>query len=196
MNVNDLVAAQLDAHVKALRDTFQSNPRFVDDLSSALVRAFRAGKKLVLFGNGGSAADAQHIAAEFINRFSYDRPALPALALTTDSSVLTCIGNDSSYDEVFARQVTALVGEGDVVVAISTSGRSPNVLKGLDAARAKKAVCVGLTGERGREPMGGKCDLCLAAATAETARIQEVHEFVLHVVSGIVEAEMFPKAAE
>jgi len=184
--------ASLEAHVTALRSTLEKSPDFIDDMARRLVECFRAGNKLLLFGNGGSAADAQHIAAEFINRFSYDRPALPALALTTDSSVLTCIGNDSSYVEVFARQVEALARPGDMVVAISTSGGSRNVLRGIEAARGAGCVVVGLTGLRGEQTMVPLCDLCLMAQSLDTARIQEVHEFVLHLVSGQVEAEIFP----
>ncbi|HEX2675885.1 MAG TPA: D-sedoheptulose 7-phosphate isomerase [Polyangiales bacterium] len=190
---NSIVQAQLEAHVSALRQTFEKQPTFVDDMVKALRACFRTGNKLLLFGNGGSAADAQHIAAEFVNRFAFDRPALAAIALTTDSSVLTCIGNDSSYDYVFSRQVEALAKPGDVVIAISTSGKSKNVVKAVEAARAQKCVIIGFTGQRGGEIMGPTCDLCLAVQSTDTARIQEVHEFVLHVVSGIVEAEIFPK---
>ncbi len=196
MTPADALQSALAAHEAALRTTLAESASLVTAIADSMTRCFRAGNKLLFCGNGGSAADSQHFAAEFINRFNYDRAPLPALALSTDTSVLTCIANDSAYENVFSRQIEALAQPGDLLVAISTSGRSPTVLKALDAARAKRVTTVGLTGTRGREPMAPKCDHCLVAATADTARIQEVHEFVLHVIAGIVESEMFPRTAE
>ena len=159
----------------------------VAELAGHLVDAFRAGHKLVLFGNGGSAADAQHVAAEFVNM----RPgALPALALTTDTSALTAIGNDVAFDQVFARQAQALVAPGDVAVAISTSGNSPNVLHGIRTARERGALTVGFTGESGGA-LKGLVDLCLCVPSASTGRIQEAHIAVWHAVCEVVEQELF-----
>src|SRR5574340_959624 len=136
--------------------------------------ALRQGGTLVLFGDGGSAADAQHLAAELVVRLRTDRPGLPALSLTTNPSVLTAAGNDYGFDRVFSRQIESLVGPQDVLVALSTSGISPNVLLGVDAGRARKAFVVGLTGETGGE-LGGKVDLLLNVPSRDPQRIQEAH---------------------
>jgi D-sedoheptulose 7-phosphate isomerase len=130
------------------------------------------------------------VAAEFINRYRLDREPLPAIALTTDTSALTSIGNDSSFEEIFSRQVEALALKGDVLVGISTSGRSANVLRAMKAARARNATTVGFTGENGRGVLGGECDFCLVVPSTDTARIQEAHEFAWHVICGIVEKEL------
>jgi D-sedoheptulose 7-phosphate isomerase len=129
--------------------------------------------------------------AEFVNRFRMDRAALPAIALTVDTSILTAIGNDSSYELTFSRQVEALGKPGDILAAISTSGGSPNILKALDVARARGLTTVGFTGERGRLSMASKCDLCLVVPSADTPRVQEVHEFIWHVICGVVEQALF-----
>ena len=150
-----------------------------------LLDCYRRGGKLLTFGNGGSAADAQHFAAEMVGRFRRDRRALPAVALTVDSSALTSIGNDYGYDEVFARQVRALAVPGDVVVGISTSGTSPNVLAGLVAAREAGARTVLFTGAT---PRPGVADHCLAVPSDTTSRIQEMHLFLLHLLSEVVDA--------
>jgi len=155
--------------------------------AAALCEAsLRAGGKIVLFGNGGSAADAQHIATELTIRFTVDRPALAALALTTDTSALTACANDLGFDRIFARQVEALVRENDAVIGISTSGRSRNVLAGLSEARAKGAKTIGLTGGNGGD-MANICDAVLCAPTAVTARIQEVHILLGHMLCETLE---------
>lgn len=159
---------------------------------NALVAAFQRGNKLLLFGNGGSAADAQHIAAEFVNRFLIERPPLPAIAFTTDSSVLTSIGNDYSYSEIFAKQVKALGQERDVAMAISTSGNSPNVLAALDACRQLNITTIGLTGGTGGK-MAGQVDFLLRASEGRnSARIQETHILVGHVICEIVDQKLYP----
>ncbi|MBK1656941.1 D-sedoheptulose 7-phosphate isomerase [Paracraurococcus ruber] len=158
------------------------------------VEALSAGRKLLLCGNGGSAADAQHWAAELVSRFHYDRPGLAAIALTTDSSILTGIGNDYGYDRVFARQVEALGAPGDVLFALSTSGRSDNVLAALRAARAKGLATVGFTGAGGGE-MPALCDILLRAPSDATPRIQEAHEVAGHIICAMVERRMFPPSA-
>lgn len=159
-----------------------------------VVEALRAGHKLLLCGNGGSAADAQHWAGELVSRFHYDRPGLPAIALTTDTSILTAIGNDYGYDRSFARQVEALGQQGDVLFAISTSGNSKNVVAAIEAARARGMPVVGFTGEGGGE-MAGLCDLCLRIPSASTPRIQEGHEVLGHAICAMIEATMFPRPA-
>jgi D-sedoheptulose 7-phosphate isomerase len=131
------------------------------------------------------------VAAEFVNRFRIDREPLPALALTTDSSILTSIANDSSFGDIFSRQVEALGSSADVLLCISTSGQSANVLKALATARGRGMVTIGLTGEKGGQGMEPLCDFCLVVPSADTARIQECHEFVLHVLSGMVETRLF-----
>ena len=184
---------ELKAHTQILEQTVQQSSRSIDDIAECIVKCFRQGNKLLLCGNGGSAADAQHIAAEFVNRFRFDHAALPAVALTTDTSILTAIGNDSAYENVFSRQVEALAKPGDVLAGISTSGGSPNILKALDAARALGVTTIGFTGEKGRETMAKKCDLCLIVPSSNTPRIQECHLFVWHVICGNVEQTIFSK---
>lgn len=164
----------------------------VQQAAQACVTSLRAGGKVLFAGNGGSAADAQHMAGEFVSRFMYDRPGLAAVALTTDSSIVTAIGNDYGYEKLFERQVQALGQRGDVLVAYSTSGQSPNILRALQAARSAGVVTVGLTGNRGG-PMSELCDVLLAVPSAETPRIQEGHLVLGHVLCGLVERAMFPQ---
>lgn len=156
--------------------------------------ALAKGGKIMFCGNGGSAADAQHWAGELVSRFYYDRPGLAALALTTDSSILTAIGNDYGYDYTFARQVEALGKAGDVLVAISTSGNSPNILRAAEAARQQGIAVVGFTGQG-----GGKLDAmathCFRVPSNETPRIQEGHEFLGHMLCALIEARMHPRNA-
>ncbi|MFA5867072.1 MAG: D-sedoheptulose 7-phosphate isomerase [Actinomycetota bacterium] len=159
-------------------------------IADMIASALREGGKVLLFGNGGSAADSQHLAAEFVNRFRFDRAGLPAVALTTDTSILTAIGNDSGFENVFARQVELWAKPGDVVVAISTSGASPNILKGIVAAKEHDAGIVCLTGEGGRE-LTDLADICFVVPSADTARIQEAHITVGHIVCHLVEEEIF-----
>ncbi len=161
------------------------------ELTDVFLAAFRRGNKLLFCGNGGSAADSQHAAAEFVNRFRFDRPPLPAMALTVDTSVLTCIGNDAAFDQVFARQVEALARPGDVVVGLSTSGKSANVLEALQVARRKGAVTVGFTGERGPATLSPLCEHLLVVPSADTARIQECHEFAFHSIADLIEQVLF-----
>ena len=158
-------------------------------LARVVARALRRGRKVVLFGNGGSAADAQHIACELSGRFRMDRRGLPALALTVNTSSLTAIANDYGYERVFSRQVEALVEKGDVVIGISTSGESENVILGLREARRKGAFTAGLCGEGGR--MEGFCDLCIRVPSRDTPRIQEVHITIGHILCELVERELF-----
>ena len=155
-----------------------------------LAQRLKAGGKLLLFGNGGSAADAQHIAAEFVNRLSIEHPALPAIALTTDTSVLTSIANDRSFEEVFSRQIEALGREGDVAWGISTSGRSPNVLRALSAAKAKRMMTIFSTGEDGKgAPVD--VDFLFAVPHRHSPRVQEAHIVLAHVICELVEKVLF-----
>ncbi len=154
------------------------------------VEAFKRGNKVLFAGNGGSAADAQHWAGELVSRFYFDRPGLPAIALTTDTSILTAIGNDYGYDYVFARQVEALGCKGDVLFAISTSGNSKNILRAVDAARAIGISVIGFTGQGGGK-MAELCELCFRMPSSETPKIQEGHEFIGHLICGLIEQRMF-----
>jgi D-sedoheptulose 7-phosphate isomerase len=162
----------------------------IEAIARRLIRTLRAGRTVLIFGNGGSAADAQHIAAELEARFLRNRRALPCHALTTNSSTLTAIGNDFGYEHTFARQVEAHARRGDCVVAISTSGTSVNVLRGVKAARKAGASTVGLTGERGAK-LRGLVDLCLSVPSSDTQRIQECHLAVGHVLCDLIESSLF-----
>jgi len=164
----------------------------VEQALAISVQALKAGHKILFAGNGGSAADAQHWAGELVSRFYFDRPGLPGIALTTDTSILTAIGNDYGYDYVFARQVEALGQEGDVLFAISTSGNSKNIVRAIDAARAKGLKVVGFTGHGGGA-MASSCDICFRVPSAETPRIQEGHEALGHLLCALIEVEMFPR---
>ena len=151
-----------------------------------ILACLQGGGKLIAFGNGGSAADAQHIAAEFVGRYRAERQALAAIALTTDSSALTAIGNDYGFKEIFARQIEAIAKPGDVALAISTSGNSPNVLRALESARKLGLVTIGLSGKSGGK-MVALVDICLCVPSDSTPRIQEAHALIIHILSGIVE---------
>jgi D-sedoheptulose 7-phosphate isomerase len=162
----------------------------IEDAASACISCFQRGHKILLAGNGGSAADAQHIAGEFVSRFAFDRPGLPALALTTDSSILTSIGNDYSYQRLFSRQIQAHALAGDVFIAYSTSGASANIIHALEEARQRQVVCIGMTGNRGG-PMHDLCDYLLAVPSSDTPKIQEGHSVIGHVLCGLVEQALF-----
>lgn len=159
-------------------------------LNHAII-ALRAGNKILFAGNGGSAADAQHWAGELVSRFYYDRPGLPAIALTTDSSILTAIGNDYGYDHVFTRQIEAIGHSGDIFVAISTSGNSRNIISAIESARSKGMTTIGFTGKSGGA-MINLCDICFCIPSSETPRIQEGHEVLGHMLCALIESEMFP----
>jgi D-sedoheptulose 7-phosphate isomerase len=163
-------------------------------MADLVVAAMRGGRKLMVAGNGGSAADAQHIAGEFISRLMFDRAPLPAIALTADSSALTASANDYGYEHVFARQVRGLAQRGDVFLGISTSGCSPNVLRALDAAREAGAACLGFTGEDGGA-MVGRCALLFRAPARETPVVQQLHITAAHLFCALVERRMFPDGA-
>jgi D-sedoheptulose 7-phosphate isomerase len=188
------LANELKIHQAVLEQTVEQTAEVIEQITDAILRCFRQGNKLLICGNGGSAADAQHVAGEFVNRFRYEHAALPAIALTTDTSILTCIGNDSGFENIFSRQVEALGKPGDILVGISTSGSSQNILKALDAARGLGLTTITFTGEQGREKMGTQSDLCLIVPSTDTPRIQESHIFVWHVICGVVERTIFPQS--
>jgi len=162
----------------------------MEKVASVIVEAYRRGNKLILFGNGGSAADAQHVAAEMVNRFELERGSLPAIALSTDTSILTSIANDDDFSRIFARQLEALANKGDVAVGISTSGNSRNVLEGVKVAKERGARTVGFTGMNGGR-LAGLVDLVLMAPSNKTPRIQELHITFFHIICHLVETELF-----
>lgn len=165
------------------------------DVSKETIDAYKAGNKTILAGNGGSAADAQHIAGEFVSRFYFDRPGLPSLALSTDTSVITAIGNDYGYEKVFARQIQANGKSGDIFIAISTSGNSANILEALKESKKNGIITVGLTGQSGGL-MKELCDYCICVPSEETPRIQEAHILIEHIICSIVEEEIFGQDSE
>ena len=172
---------------------FQNNATLIADTAEKMAQALRDGRKILLFGNGGSAADAQHIAAEFIGRFIPDRMPLAALSLATDPSALTSLGNDYGYNAVFSRQVQALGNTGDIAIGISTSGNSPNVLEAMDVARTKGLLTIGFTGESGGK-MNGRTDVLFRVPSGMTPRIQETHITLGHVLCELIDRELFPNA--
>ncbi len=184
---------ELRIHTLIMEQTVEQSSPDISKIAECLVECFRKGNKLLVCGNGGSAADSQHVVAEFVNRFHQERAALPAIALTVDTSILTSVANDSSFEFTFARQVEALGRPGDVLAALSTSGSSPNILRALKVARERGVKTIGFTGEKGRLAMAPMCDLCLVVPSEDTPRVQEVHEFVWHVVCGMVEQALFVK---
>ncbi len=191
-SIREYLACSRDAVEAALGDA--SFIATIAAIADRLTGALAAGNKVLLAGNGGSAGDAQHLAGEFLSRLYYDRAPVAAIALTTDTSVLTAIGNDYGYEHVFERQVRGLGRPGDVLIAISTSGRSPNILKALKAAREGNLVTIGFTGKSGGE-MPADCDLCLQVPSDSTPLIQQLHITVGHIVCGLVEARLFPRTS-
>jgi len=170
---------------------FQSNAALIAETAEKMARALGEGRKLLLFGNGGSAADAQHIAAEFVGRFIPDRKPLPALSLVTDASALTSLANDYGYSAIFARQIQALGNAGDIAIGISTSGNSPNVLEAVDVARAQGMLTIGFTGQDGGK-LNGRTDVLFRVPSRMTPRIQETHITLGHVLCELIDRELFP----
>lgn len=187
-----------DKILKAFEESIQVKEKFIDeknidkifDVAKVIANAFNDGKKIILFGNGGSATDASHIAAEFINRFKRERPGLPAISLNTDMAVITSIANDYDFSEVFAKQLKAISDEGDIVVAISTSGNSPNVLKAMDVAKKKRLTTIAFTGSKG-EKFASKATFAFIVPSDNTPRIQETHITLGHVICQMVEEILF-----
>jgi D-sedoheptulose 7-phosphate isomerase len=188
-----------DYIVKIFRESSQVKEAFLNENLTRMVRvieavtgALKEGHKILLFGNGGSAADAQHLAAEFVNRFLIERPPLPAIALTTDTSVITSIGNDYDFADIFSKQIRAIGRKGDVAWGMSTSGTSPNVVKGLEAAKKIGMVTIGLTGRDGGD-IARLVDHSLNVSSTSTPRIQEVHITVGHVICEMVDFKLFQR---
>jgi D-sedoheptulose 7-phosphate isomerase len=178
--------------IEAKQSFFDANADLVARAAELIISSIKSGGKVLVFGNGGSAADAQHIAAELVNKLNYDRPPIAAIALTTDSSILTSVGNDSTFEDLFARQVRALGRRGDVVLAISTSGNSPNVLRAVDASREIGIKTIGLAGRDGGK-LADAVDLALVVRCASTQRIQETHITIGHILCELVENALFQK---
>jgi len=176
--------------IEAKRAFFEANSEAVARAAEMIIASVRAGGKVLVLGNGGSAADAQHIAAELVNRLNYDHPPIPAIALTTDTSILTSIGNDSSFDNVFERQVRALGRKGDVALAISTSGNSPNVLRAVEAAREIGVTTIALAGRTGGK-LATLAELALVVNADSTQRIQETHITIAHILCELVEDALY-----
>jgi D-sedoheptulose 7-phosphate isomerase len=188
------IRAQLRESCRVKESFSEELVRRIEQFAVVSAQALAAGKKLVFFGNGGSAADAQHLAAELVVRLAADRPGLPAVALTTNSSILTAVANDYGYENVFARQIESLVNQGDVLIAISTSGRSRNIIAGVEAGARREAFRVGLTGESGGE-LAGKVDLLLNVPSTDVQRIQEAHITIGHVACSLIEQLRFGRPA-
>jgi D-sedoheptulose 7-phosphate isomerase len=165
-------------------------PAAIEAAAAACIDCLKGGNKILLAGNGGSAGDAQHIAGELVGRFAFDRPGLPAIALTTDTSILTAIGNDYGYELLFVRQVQAHARAGDILIGYSTSGRSPNILRAFEAARSLGVVCIGMTGNRGGR-MRELCDHLLEVPSSDTPKIQEGHLILGHILCGLIEKTLF-----
>jgi D-sedoheptulose 7-phosphate isomerase len=176
--------------VEVKQTFFEAHAAIVADAAALIITALQAGGKLLIFGNGGSAADAQHIAAELVNRLTYDRPPIAALALTTDTSILTSVGNDTSFDELFERQLQALGRAGDVVLAISTSGNSPNVLRAVTAARELNIKVVALAGRSGGK-LAPLSDVALVVEADNTQHIQETHITIGHILCELIQDAIY-----
>ena len=185
-----LIKQRTEESIAVKRALLETQTETIANVGRALVEALRNGKTLYLFGNGGSAGDAQHLAAELVGRFTKERRALPAVALTTNTSALTALGNDYEYAIVFARQLEAFGKPGDIAIGISTSGNSPNVVKALETAKTLGMVTVGLTGEGGGKTQAA-ADHCICVPSRDTARIQESHIMIGHILCEIIECELF-----
>ena len=188
--MTEQISAIVADSLEVKRRFFSEHAPGVQRAAELIADAFKTNRKLLVFGNGGSAADAQHIAGELVNRFLQQRKALPAVALTTDGGVLTCIANDSGFENIFARQIEALGTKGDICLAISTSGTSPNVTAACEQARKQGMVVIGLLGRDGGN-VAALCDLALIVPSNDTQRIQETHNLIGHIVCELVEAKLF-----
>ncbi|WP_022660665.1 D-sedoheptulose 7-phosphate isomerase [Paucidesulfovibrio longus] len=189
------VRSHAEAGLRARERFFAEQSELLVDTARTFAVCLAKGGKILFCGNGGSAADSQHLAAEFVNRFKLERPPLPAIALTTDTSIITAIGNDYGFNQIFEKQVQALGNPGDILVGISTSGGSPNVLAALREARRRNMTTVGMTGERGGE-MASLSDTLIAAPTADTPVIQEIHIAAGHILCHLVDHFLFESVME
>jgi len=189
-----LIQERIVANIE-LQQAILKQSQLLAQIAEELIRVYRAGGKVLIFGNGGSAADAQHIAAELAGKYYMDRKPLPAEALTVNTSVLTAIGNDYGFEKIFARQVEALGNPGDIAIAISTSGNSPNVIEGVRAAKKKGMITIGLTGADGGQ-LKNEVDYCICVPSKDTPRIQEVHILIGHIWCELIERALFGNEGE
>jgi D-sedoheptulose 7-phosphate isomerase len=190
--MKNYISNQVKKSYEIKQDIFNNTEimSLIEDVCKKVVEVYKSGNKTLIAGNGGSAADAQHIAGEFVSKFYFDRPGLASLALTTDSSILTAIGNDYGYDKLFSRQVQANGVKGDLFIGISTSGNSENILQALRECREKGIITVGLTGADGGK-MKELCDYCICTPSQETPRVQETHILIGHIICAVVEEDLF-----
>jgi D-sedoheptulose 7-phosphate isomerase len=186
----DRINKSIEMKEKVLRDN--NLVKKIDLISQTIINAYKSNKKVILFGNGGSAADAQHLAAELMNKFYLDRKSLPAIALTVNTSILTAIGNDYSFEQIFSKQLEGISEKGDIAIGISTSGNSKNVIEGLKLAKKNKLFTVGFTGKDGGK-INNIVDVCINVPSDDTPRIQEAHIMIGHIICEIVEKELFKK---
>jgi D-sedoheptulose 7-phosphate isomerase len=191
-NRGQLIEQMVGESLRVKSRFFEDNRDRVVETAAKLAQVLKSGHKVLFFGNGGSAADAQHLAAELVGRFGPDRAALAAISLSTDPSILTALGNDYGYDKVFSRQIEALGQSGDAAIGISTSGNSPSVLEALDAARTRGLFTIGFTGESGGK-MTGRADVLFRVPSKQTPRIQETHLLLGHILCDLVDREIFPE---
>lgn len=192
MNNSEIILAQIKESI-SVKERILTNKELLNDIqlsAETITNAYKQGFKTLLAGNGGSAADAQHIAGEFVSKFYFDRPGIPSISLSTDTSIITAIGNDYGFDKLFARQIEAQGCKGDVFIGITTSGNSENILKALDACKEKEIKSIVLTGENGGKA-AEKSDICIKVPSSETPRIQESHILIGHIICCIVEEELF-----
>lgn len=192
--INKYIKKHFEDSIKVKQEILNNDSLInsIKEVANLTTKAYKDGNKTLLAGNGGSAADAQHIAGEFVSRFYFDRPGIPSIALSTDTSIITAIGNDYGYDKLFSRQVEAQGVKGDIFIGISTSGNSKNIIEALDSCKKKGIISVGLTGASGGK-MAELCDFCIKVPSSETPRIQESHIVIGHIICAIVEEEMFGK---
>ena len=188
--IEEQVKKSIDVKQQLFEDKNLMN--LIKEVALKTAEIYKNGNKTLICGNGGSAADAQHIAGEFVSRFYFDRPGIPSIALTTDTSIITAIGNDYGYEKLFSRQVQANGVKGDLFIGISTSGNSANIIEALKECKEKGIITVGLTGEKGGK-MAEICDYCIKVPSNETPRVQEVHILIGHIICAVVEEAIFGK---
>lgn len=192
--INEYISNQVKKSIDVKQHLLESNDLMdlIKEVALKTTEVYKNGNKTLIAGNGGSAADAQHIAGEFVSRFYFDRPGIPSIALTTDTSIITAIGNDYGYEKLFARQVQANGVKGDIFIGISTSGNSANIIEALEECKEKGIITVGLTGEKGGK-MAEMCDYCIKVPSNETPRVQEAHILIGHIICAVVEEAIFGK---
>jgi len=192
--LKQFIEKQVNDSINVKRSILENNEilKLVSKISLEIIKAYKNGNKVLIAGNGGSAADAQHMAGELVSRFYFDRPGLPAISLTTDSSIITAIGNDYSYNRIFSRQIESNGQSGDIFIGISTSGNSKNIIEALVQSKKQGIINIGLTGKDGGT-MKHQCDYCVCVPSKETPRVQESHLLIEHIICSIVEEELFGK---